>query len=94
MSGGGGGNGVGSGSAASNGGNPTNSMGVNGIGGVAVGGAHPSSNSAISQLSLINSGDNSNGSEVETNSDLATFREALIMHSKSKCCFFFVFFAI
>lgn len=35
-----------------------------------------------SQLSLINSGDNSNGSEVETNSDLATFREALIMHSK------------
>jgi len=34
------------------------------------------------QLNLISGNDNSNGSEVETNSDLATFREALIMHSK------------
>lgn len=35
------------------------------------------------QLNLI--GDNSNGSsEVETNSDLATFREALIMHNRSR----------
>ncbi len=37
---------------------------------------------AAAQLNLIGGNDNSNGSEVETNSDLATFREALIMHSK------------
>lgn len=37
-------------------------------------------------LSLINNGENSNGSEVDNTSDLATFREALIMHSKSFIC--------
>lgn len=40
------------------------------------------SNQQLNSLNIIGSGDNSNGSEVETNSDLATFREALIMHSK------------
>lgn len=54
-----------------------NSVVVASAGGVA---ALPITN----QLSLINSGDNSNGSEVETNSDLATFREALIMHNRSR----------
>lgn len=44
----------------------------------------PPINPTINQLNLINSGDNSNGSEVETNSDLATFREALIMHNRSR----------
>jgi len=58
--------------------NPTNSS-VNNCGAVA-----PLSLPIASQLSLINSGDNSNGSEVETNSDLATFREALIMHNRSR----------
>ena len=33
-------------------------------------------------LNLLNNGENSNGSEVDNTSDLATFREALIMHSK------------
>ena len=43
-------------------------------------------NPMASQLNLVSIGDNSNGSNdshaVETNSDLATFREALIMHSR------------
>lgn len=45
-------------------------------------------NPSINQLNLINRGDNSNGSNdshaVETNADLATFREALIMHNRTR----------
>jgi len=45
-------------------------------------------NPMASQLNLVSIGDNSNGSNdshaVETNSDLATFREALIMHNRTR----------
>lgn len=54
-----------------------NATSISSVGGVSI-------NPTISQLNLINNGDNSNGSEVETNSDLATFREALIMHNRTR----------